>query len=240
MSLEKPKINVYSDESRHLQGQGPNMVIGSIWCDEEHVQGVSDKVTLIKQKHGIPVRREIKWTKISNAKVDYYKDLVRLFFEDDDLYFRAIVVPVENLKHEAFSQSEEDFYYKMQYVMLTNIVRKRQADYKVYLDYKDTWSYPRSQKLAGYLSNKVEFSKRKFEAQPVRSYESSLLQLADLFIGAVGAKNNGATLSGAKQEIVRYIQDQAFQNLDSQTPYGVNKFNIFKWQPQDTERPNVS
>jgi hypothetical protein len=232
----KPVINVYSDESRHLKGQGPNMVIGSVWCDSNHVQAVSDKVALIKQKHGIPTRREIKWTKVSDSKLEYYKDLVKLFFEDDDLYFRAIVVPMENLQHEAFEQSNEDFYYKMQFVMLTNIVRKRDASFKIYLDYKDSWSYSRSQHLARYLSNKVEFSARNFSSQPVRSYESSLLQLADLFIGAVGAKNNHLELGHAKTSIIYTIQDQAFQNLDAQTPAGVDKFNIFKWQPRETRK----
>lgn len=234
--VTKPTINIYSDESRHLKGQGPNMIIGGIWCRSDHVQAVSDKVALIKHKHGIPVRREIKWTKVSNSKLAYYQDLVRLFFEDDHLYFRAIVIPVENLHHEAFEQSPEDFYYKMQYVMLTNIVRKREASFKIYLDYKDTWSYARSQKLANYLSNKMEFSSRDFAAQPVRSYESSLLQLADLFIGAVGAKNNSLPIGQAKTALIQAIQDQAFQNLDVQTPYGVDKFNVFKWHPQELDK----
>lgn len=36
---------------------------------------------------------EMKWTKISPAKVDLYKDLVNYFFDDDDLHFRGVIIP---------------------------------------------------------------------------------------------------------------------------------------------------
>jgi len=208
------------------------MVIGSIWCEDGYAATVGDKIALIKRRHGIGDRREIKWTKVSTAKQGYYEDLVRLFFEDNNLNFRATVIPTTSLRHEDFNQSPDEFYYKMQYVMLTNIIRYRNANFKIYLDYKDTWSYTRSQKLVTFLANKIDFANRTFTAQPVRSYESILLQMADLLIGAVATKNSGVGVSEAKAHVISLIESLALQSLDSQTPQGVSKFNIFKWQPR--------
>ncbi|MFZ2126052.1 MAG: DUF3800 domain-containing protein [Candidatus Microsaccharimonas sp.] len=236
-TTQLPTINVYSDESRHLKNQGPYMVIGSIWCYSDYVDTVRDKIALVKRKHGIPPRREIKWTKVSNAKQQYYQDLIQLFFDDDNLNFRAIVVPTDQLRHDLFNQSPDEFYYKMQFSMLTNIIRKREANFKIYLDYKDTWSYVKSQKLIAYLKRTTDFANRTFSAQPVRSYESSLLQLADLLIGAVAAKNGGRLSTGtAKNALIALIEENALQKLDMQTPYGVDKFNIFKWRPHEPQQ----
>ena len=77
-------INVYADESRHLDPSDSRMVIGGVWTEREYVKKFSDKIKLIKRKHGIPAKREIKWTKVSEAKRDYYLDLIRLFFDDEN------------------------------------------------------------------------------------------------------------------------------------------------------------
>lgn len=236
-----PTINIYSDESRHLSNQGPYMLVGSVWCYSEHTDSIRDKISLVKRKHGIPPRREIKWTKVSKAKISYYEDLIRLFFDEDELNFRATVIPKGQLRHDLFGQSVDEFYYKMQYVMLTNIIRKRVGNFRIFLDYKDTWSYVKSQRLVEYLKQKTDFANRTFSAQPVRSYESSLLQIADLLIGAVAAKNAADVSSqSAKGKLIKLIEELSLQPLNVQTPYGVDKFNILMWQPKtapEEERP---
>lgn len=225
-------INIYSDESRHLKNQAEKMVIGAVWCTDNAHRTLKDKVTLLKAQHGINNDIEIKWTKISPSKVEYYKDLIELFFSEEGLNFRAIVIPTATLRHEEFNQTADEFYYKMQYTMLSNIVRKHRGTFKIYLDYKDTWSYVRTQKLVSFLGEDPRNSDYKFIAQPIRSYESASMQIADLLIGAVSNANNEINPSSAKKEIQECIERLAGQKLTDKSPFGVDKFNLFFWQAQ--------
>ena len=52
---------------------------------------------------------ELKWTKISPGKLDLYKDLVNYYFDDDDLHFRALIIPDKSkLEHKRFNQTHDD------------------------------------------------------------------------------------------------------------------------------------
>lgn len=228
---EEITLNLYSDESRHTGSR--YMVIGSVWGNEECTSKFKDKVNLIKAQHDIPKQREIKWTKVSPAKLDYYKDLIKLFFNEDGLNFRSVIIPTEQLRHKDFNQTEDDFYYKMQYLTLSNISRKhRSANYKIYLDFKDTWSNVRAKKLADYLTKDSQQNGCTFNAQPIRSYESVLLQLTDLLIGAVAYKANEGNSETSKAALVNLIEVLSSQKLNQKSPYGVDKFNIFLWEPR--------
>lgn len=233
MEEASPTINIYSDESHHLHNQGDMMVIGSVWCLDDAKRILTDKIALLKSQHQIAKHREIKWTKVSPAKKEYYESLIELFFKED-VNFRAIVVPTSTLRHADFNQSEDDFYYKMQYTMLANIVRKKAGFLRIYLDYKDTWSNVRSQRLVSYLERDTRLNnlQHKFTAQPIRSYENAAMQLADLLIGAVAYANNSPKPDSVKMELVAKIENLAGQKLTQQTPFGVDKFNIFMWRPR--------
>jgi hypothetical protein len=227
-------INIYSDESHHLRSQGDMMVIGSVWCDDDAKRILTDKITLLKRQHSIAKHREIKWIKVSPAKREYYRSLIDLFFSEEGINFRAVVIPKSTLRHKDFNQTEDDFYYKMQYTMLANIVRKKAGKLRIYLDYKDTWSNKRSQHLIKFLANNPRLNDltHEFTAQPIRSYESAPMQLADMLIGAVAYANNHPGPGSVKSEIVALIEEYAGQYLTDQSPFGVDKFNILMWKPQ--------
>jgi hypothetical protein len=64
---------------------------------------------------------EVKWTKISSAKLDFYLNLVDYFFDDDDLHFRCVLIDKNLLNHGNFGQTHDDWYYKMLFTMLEPI-----------------------------------------------------------------------------------------------------------------------
>lgn len=231
--MEKSEVFcIYSDESCHL-GQDDFMVIGAIWCNKTEVRNFTDRVKLLRTKHSISNRRETKWTQISHSKRDYYLDLIRLFFSEEGVNFRCIVVPTTGLNHAQFNQSADEFYYKAQYMMLKNIVAKKWATFKIFLDYKDAWSNVRSKELANYLNSTYVLRHSDFVCQPVRSDESIMLQVADLLIGAVASKNNQPdTKVQAKLDAISLIEELSGQSLLCGTPYGVDKFNIFRWHDE--------
>ena len=132
-------FNIYCDESCHLENDHQQvMVLGSIWCPLEKTKEISVRIREIKQRHGLASSFEIKWQKVSPAKQIFYMDLVDYFFDDDDLHFRALIVPDKSrLHHQDFSQDHDAWYYKMYFDMLKVLLVPR-AEYRIYLDIKDT------------------------------------------------------------------------------------------------------
>ena len=57
------------------------MLVSGICCEKEKVKELSRKIRQIKRQYGLKERFEIKWTKVSPAKIDFYKALIDLFFE---------------------------------------------------------------------------------------------------------------------------------------------------------------
>lgn len=107
--------NLYCDESCHLENDGQKaMVLGAVWCPDDKRAEIAKRLREIKQRHGLPADFEVKWTKVSSGQQAFYMDLVDYFFDDDDLHFRAVVVPDKTLlNHSDFGQSHDDWYYKM-------------------------------------------------------------------------------------------------------------------------------
>ena len=84
--------NIYCDETCHLENDRINdMVIGAIWCPQSKLNDINQRIKRIKIRNGISPSAELKWTKISPAKIEVYKDLVDYYFDDDALHFRAII-----------------------------------------------------------------------------------------------------------------------------------------------------
>ena len=87
-------FNIYLDESCHLQNDLiPTMGLGAIWCPQDKTREISIRVRDIKHKHGLANDFELKWTKISPAKREFYLSIVDYFLDDDDLHFRGVVIP---------------------------------------------------------------------------------------------------------------------------------------------------
>lgn len=226
--------SVYIDESRHVGGNDGKMLLGALWLDNTQLPTLADTVRLIKKKHEIAPHREIKWTKVSISKLGYYKDLLRLFAELDHVNYRAVVIDKEKIDYETYGKTQDDFYYTMQYLLVRNIAEKRLGEVRLFLDYKDAWSGKQSHKLAKYLNNTGSLHNKSLTAQPLRSHEVIGLQLADLITGAVmyANKPKNEQKSQAKLELIALIEELVGQSLTQSTPYSIEKFNLFFWEPR--------
>lgn len=236
MTEGRPLFNVYCDESCHLENDKQKaMVLGAVWCPRESVQRISHAIRTLKRAHGLKPDFEIKWTKVSPAKIDFYRELFELFFADTDLRFRGLVIPDKSkLDHGAFNQSHDEFYYKMYYLMLRHIVQPS-AKFHIYIDIKDTRGAKKVAKLQEVLCNSFhDFDRDVIERiQQIRSHESELLQLADLLIGAVSYANRGLSAQSGKGQLVELLRNwPGIGALDQTSSFGRTKFNLFVWQPQ--------
>ncbi len=81
-------INIYCDESCHLENDHqPAMTLGAVWCPLDKTREIALRIREIKVEHGLLPDFEIKWTKVSQAKLSFYLALIDYFFDDDDLHF---------------------------------------------------------------------------------------------------------------------------------------------------------
>lgn len=225
-------FSVYCDESCHLErDESSVMTLGAVWCPKDQKKSVARDLKALKKKHSLASNFEIKWTKVSDGKLDFYLDLVRFFFDDPRLNFRGLVIPKEGLNHEAHGQDHDDFYYKMYYLLL-NKLPSLGRNFEVFIDIKDTCSQEKVDKLKEILAHKTFFEK----IQQVDSKELIALQLADLLIGALSFHQRGLYSIGgaskAKKAIVNEIHKHLRFSLSYNTPIEDTKFNVFHWKPQ--------
>ena len=227
------EYNIYCDESCHLEHDNQNyMVLGGIICEKSEKMKIKREILNIKKKYDISESTEIKWNKVSPAKLDYYKSLVKYFFNNEGLKFRAIVIDKTQLNHKLFNQSHDDWYYKMYYYLLINLVEPKHANY-IYLDIKDTKSAKKVEGIKKFLKLKLmdyECSVIR-NIQSIDSQESVIMQLADLFIGAIGYKNRKMYekdgYSWAKKELMMDIIEESGYSLTKNTMLSEKKFNLF-------------
>ena len=226
-------FNIYCDESGHLERDQSNvMVLGAVWCPLEKTREIAVRLREIKQKHNLSDNFELKWVKVSPAKLRYYIDVVDYFFDDDDLHFRALIIPDKSLlDHEKYAQTHDDWYYKMYFDML-KVILNPASYYRIYLDIKDTRSAGKIRKLHEVLANEMYDFKRSIiqQVQTVRSNEVEQLQLADLLIGALAYVYRGLVSSRAKLDLVERIKVRSNYKLTQTTLLQEEKVNLFRWR----------
>jgi len=228
-------INIYCDESNHLEADGiPTMVLGAVYGPIEKIKIANSRLREIKAKHKITPSTEIKWTKVSPNKVDFYLDVIDYFYDNDDLHFRAIIINKDKLNHSSFNQTHDDFYYKMYFELLSKMLDP-QDTYFIYLDIKDTRGSKKVRKLREVLSNKMyDFDERIVQnIQLVRSHEIEVLQLADLLIGAMQFLNRDDVKSTAKKQVIERIKERSGYDLLKSTLVREEKTNLFYWKGQN-------
>ena len=228
--------NVYCDETCHLENDGINvMVIGAVWCPQSKLKEINQHIKEIKARNNVSPSMELKWTKISPGKLDLYKDLVNYYFDDDDLHFRALIIPDKSkLDHQRFNQTHDEWYYKMYFDMLKVILHPTDR-FEVYIDIKDSNSYHKAQKLREVCSNSMyDFSQSIIQRlQPIRSEEVQIMQLTDILIGAIAYENrsfpDGFQKSSAKQAIIKIIKKRSGYTMKKTTLMREDKLNLFRW-----------
>lgn len=229
-------INIYCDESCHLENDNSDvMVLGGMTCEDYEKSKIFNDIRNIKIKNELSSWYEIKWTKVSSSKIDFYKELIDYFFEHN-LSFRAIVAKSKNkLNHEKYNRGSFDVWYYKMYFLLLDAMINPLNEYRIFIDIKDTRGGPKVIKLHEVLcNNRYDFKHDVIkDIKQINSKESEILQIVDLFIGALSYFHRGlCKTSNAKTELVNYLINKYEVNLEKITDRNENKFNIFIWQPR--------
>lgn len=227
-------FNIYCDESCHLENDHqPLMVLGAVWCPIEKSREIAVRVREIKKKYNLSDKYEIKWSKVSPSKLEFYLEILDYFLDDDDLHFRALVVPDKTkLRHDLYKQTHDVFYYKM-FFNLLKVILDPDNCYRIYFDIKDTNSSERLAKLHDVLCNSIyDFDSKVIERlQAVRSHEVEQIQLSDFLTGIISYVNRGLGDSQAKLSLIERLRQRSGYSLTKTTLLREEKLNIFLWSP---------
>lgn len=225
---------IFIDESCHLENDHfPVMCIGYIKVPDFNYENIKNDIKTIKLKHNTPV--EIKWSKVSNSRINLYKELIDYFF-NSSLQFRCILVKYKDyLDHHQFNQgSHDNFYYKLIYFLLKP--NSTDNDYKVFLDIKDTRGKSKLRKIDNVFTTLYHGTSPFDHFQHIRSEDNLFIQLVDLFIGAISYKarkqHKREYASKVKLEIIKYLEIKSGYLLNHGTEPWEEKFNIFDHQPR--------
>jgi hypothetical protein len=222
------------------------MVIGGLIINAETVEKFNNTI----QKFRIEQKMfsELKWTKVSNQKIDQYKRFIEYFFalnNTDVIHFHSIVIDNHQVDYKKFSKGDKELgFYKFYYQLLLHCFGKEyyredeDVRFIIHLDYRNT-SY-RLNTLKNILNNGI---KKKYGAitapfvsiEPRNSKLSDLIQLNDILVGAIGFEKNGYDLLAgtrdSKKELAKFVSLQAgLKNLKENTIWGMKRFTIWNFR----------
>lgn len=213
-------FNLYCDESTHIPEDGkPYMIISYVSCPYPHMKIHMEHFKLLRDKHKF--KGELKWSNISKSQYEFYSDVIDYFFSTD-LSFRAVIVDKSKIDENRKGYTHSDFYFLMYYQL---IYHKLNPDYKynIYLDIKDTCSQKKLAKLGTMLNKNNNIRNLQF----IKSYESYLMQLTDVLMGAINYHIRGLNKVTAKMNIIEKIKFYSNLDLTRSTAKYEKKMNLF-------------
>lgn len=227
-------FNLYCDESRHTSDPADRyLVIGAMSCPREAKREIVHRIHLLQARHS--ARGEFGWSKVAPGKLAFFEELADLFLVTPELRFRCLVADRQKLDHERFNAGDSELgFYKLYYQMLVHWLEPG-STYHVYLDWQRNASQQRFADLHTTLTRKLSGRARIASLEPVASHEQPLVQLVDLFIGAVGYAWNQRAASNAKLAFCHHLAaglrkgSLCYQSWKT----GDAKFNIFHFQGRD-------
>lgn len=230
-------VNIYCDESNHLEHDNAfAMLMGAMSCPASEKVRIYNNIRSIKKKHGLSSWAEIKWTGVSNSKLEYYLDLIDYFIKEDSLSFRVVIIRnKQNLNHKKYNFGSHDLWYYKTYYYLLDAIVDYSGKYKIFIDIKDTKGGPKVKKLRDVLCNKMyDFNQDVILGiNQIKSNESEILQLTDLIMGCIGYyHNNHYNADGsnvAKNAVLSRLLDEYGSAIRNGTSRGAKKMDVFLW-----------
>lgn len=223
-------FEVYCDESHPelFASQKPTaqfLMIGSLWLPASLREEIKERIWQLREKHN--AWGEIKWRKISYAKLEFYKEIIDLYEGyGEQLRFRCIAIDHKNFNDRLHKQDNELGFYKFYYQVLHHWILDFNS-YRVFCDVKTNRDLKRLETLKACLRN-ANLNSQIQDVQALPSKQVVLIQLADLLLGMASARMNHTLRQGsAKEALVLYLEQKLNRRLAA-TYRSEHKFNIFK------------
>ena len=177
--------------------------------------------------------QEIKWNKVGNKYSEFYQKIVDLFFQNESLSFRCIIVDKKKIEYEIYHENDKELaFFKFYYLLLRDMLNDNSL-YFIFLDKKPTRDKNRARALKAFLDSHLLIHRQQSQIKHFQAYNSSenvLIQLSDFLTGLFGYSNNNGEKS-QKSKIVNFFQSKAGYNLNKTTNKSATKINILRWIP---------
>ena len=235
---ERNRLHLFCDESSRLpHDRAPFLLLGLVACPAERVKPVHGELAALWERSGLPKHFEVKWTKVSPARLDFYCAVLEWFFSSEDITFCALSLPDKQRLYAALPvEPRDELYYRLYYQLLRCVIEPENR-YRIFLDLKDT----RGREKLAHLTEKLRtdaddpYGKSVENLQHVRSHEVKLLQVCDLLLGAINfARCRKADKESiAKRKLVGFIEEKLGYPLTADSSPGTDKFALTTWHDPD-------
>ncbi len=223
-------FEVYCDENHPelFTSQKPTadyLMIGSLWLPAELRDDVKTKIWNLREQYGI--WGEIKWRKVGDRSLDFYKALIDLFESyGEQLRFRCIAVGHRQFDGNWCQGDNELGFYKFYYQVLHHWILDFNR-YRIFCDVKTNRDLTRLHVLKDCLNN-ANITARVSDIHALPSQQVALIQLTDLLLGIASARlNNSLHDNSPKAKLVHHLEQKLNRRI-SPTHRGENKFNVFR------------
>ena len=206
-------------------------VLGCCYTPKDLVPVIKSRIVEIKNKFGYKSDYEIKWSKINGKNLKLVEDIITFVATDPNIFIKVWIVPNKTEKDYKFILKHEHLYNVMYRLMLKNIFEMPAFDSmaKCYLnfDIRNTKSESNAKSISDYLE--LNFSS-KINTSVVSSQNEELVQIADLFTGAVSYERSRYSTSQNKLEVIDLIKKEfGLISLNRKTAKSSMKYNCFIW-----------
>lgn len=236
--------HIFCDESRQTKDR--YMVLGGTIMNNTDVPTFSSTMKKFRKEN--EMHAELKWSKVSEQRINEYKRFMEYFFalnNTDNIHFHCIIIDNHQVNYRKFSKGDYELgFYKFYYQLLLHCFGKLYCSNKncarliIHLDYRQSKYKLSALKtiLNSGMNKKFGISYKPFVSiEPVNSKQSDLLQVSDIVLGAIGFQKNGYHLISssrmAKIELANYISESAgLDNLISDTIRSNYRFTIWNFR----------
>ncbi len=226
-------FEIYCDECRpelftSRKKVVPYLSIGGVWIPAQARQEIKNTIRDLQSAHNI--WGELKWNKVSRNAIDFYKAIIEMFFNNDDIRFRTILVDSNKVDLFRFHENDAELgFYKFYYQLIHHWILDFNQ-YRIFLDRK-TNRLPNRLSILHKALNYSNLSSKINSVQALQSKKVNLIQLADLLTGAVNSFFNQSVVSDVKKDLINTIKTRLNHEIRP-TWKSEEKFNIFKIQLQ--------
>lgn len=232
-----PRIHVFVDESNIGNRY---ILIGGIWVSERYRPVLEDQIDKSRARTGH--KYEFKWKRVKRISKSAYDDLISNLTPDREYGFNCVVIDQHSGAYRNLGKDFEDTFYNIYFLLLSRKIIPS-CNYSVYAD-----------RRTSPLTNPMEDVRRRCNdwwhtktgekddiirtLEPVDSKSSPVMQLADLFLGAVGDAFNQQAKTDAKVDIQKLIEKFRGLPLTTPSPSTERAFNVWVWDPNTGEMPS--
>ena len=230
-------LHLYCDESRHLpHDHEPFMLLGLVSCPAENVRSYHLELRDLVLTYRLTDNYEIKWTHIRPGKLAFYEAVVDWFFSKRDLVFRCLLLPDKQTVFERLPEDNQDLAYYRLYAHLLRSAFEPEKGYRTFIDKKDTRGGDKIREVREWLRRDQDDldGKSVQGIQQIQSHEARLMQLTDLFLGAVGAARSENSPPESKKAVVTRLAEHVGSPIAWDTETLSDRFKIATYHDIDS------